>query len=107
MTRMMIVVLFVYFLWGVGGTDVLDGGGGDDFIRGGSGADTFVFRLGDGADVVEFFDVASDRIALRGVAEEDLSFWDDGSGTEIYTADGTCLWMIGVTGVTPDQFTFA
>jgi Ca2+-binding RTX toxin-like protein len=94
------------YLWGVDGSDILDGGAGDDFHTAGAGEDTFVFRLGDGADVIELFDVAVDRIDLQGVAEEDLSFWDDGSGTSISAPDGTSLWLIGVTGVTPDQYSF-
>ncbi|GGK25134.1 calcium-binding protein [Salinarimonas ramus] len=94
------------FLWSNGGTDTLDGGTGDDFLRAGSGADTIVFRSGDGADVVELFDLASDRIDLVDVDEADLAFWEDTTGTLISAPDGTSLWLIGITGVQPGGFAF-
>ncbi|MGL1833013.1 calcium-binding protein [Rhodocyclaceae bacterium SMB388] len=34
------------------GDDVLHGGAGDDILYGGEGDDTYVFRLGDGADII-------------------------------------------------------
>ncbi len=38
------------------GDDVLVGGAGNDWLEGGEGNDTYVFKLGDGADVIEDFD---------------------------------------------------
>ncbi len=40
-------------LHGLGGDDVLDGGRGDDLLAGGAGADVYLFRRGDGRDVIE------------------------------------------------------
>ncbi|WP_099823674.1 VWA domain-containing protein [Oceaniglobus indicus] len=57
-------------LLGRGGSDILDGGRGDDTLTGGGGADQFVFRSGDGNDVVRDFRGANregDVIDLRGV----------------------------------------
>ncbi|WP_367714279.1 tandem-95 repeat protein (plasmid) [Nitratireductor sp. GISD-1A_MAKvit] len=38
---------------GTSGADTLQGGRGDDLLSGGSGKDTYVFRRGDGLDVIE------------------------------------------------------
>jgi hypothetical protein len=42
-------------LSGGGGNDHLEGGPGDDILTGGPGADLFVFRVGDGHDVINDF----------------------------------------------------
>ena len=44
-------------LFGDGGNDRLEGGEGNDRLRGGEGADEFLFRNGDGADVILDFSV--------------------------------------------------
>ncbi len=52
-----------------GGNDVLDGGAGNDALWGGGGNDRFVFRAGDGNDVIHDFGHAPgdfDLIDLRG-----------------------------------------
>jgi VCBS repeat-containing protein len=38
---------------GLSGDDIITGGKGNDVLRGGSGNDTYIFNLGDGADVIE------------------------------------------------------
>ena len=40
-------------LWGSGDDDTLFGGRGDDLLVGGEGSDTYVYRSGDGNDVIE------------------------------------------------------
>ncbi|MGE3676892.1 MAG: calcium-binding protein [Burkholderiales bacterium] len=40
-------------LRGLGGDDVLDGGPGDDLLAGGTGADVYLYRRGDGRDIIE------------------------------------------------------
>ncbi|MCJ9754236.1 tandem-95 repeat protein, partial [Neorhizobium sp. BETTINA12A] len=40
-------------LYGEDGDDTLIGGKGDDLISGGTGNDTFVYKVGDGADVID------------------------------------------------------
>ncbi|HEY0302186.1 MAG TPA: Ig-like domain-containing protein, partial [Rhizomicrobium sp.] len=50
---------------GAGGSDYLGGGRGDDALSGGGGADRFVFRNGDGRDIVTDFAPGSDVIELH------------------------------------------
>ncbi|MHB1076707.1 beta strand repeat-containing protein [Thiobacillus sp.] len=38
---------------GLSGDDIITGGKGNDVLRGGSGNDTYIFNLGDGADIIE------------------------------------------------------
>ena len=94
------------FLYGVGGDNILDGGTGNDFMTSGSGQDTFVFRLGDGQNVIDSFDVAQDRIALDGLDPADVDVIGSTGGTQILAADGTEFWLIGVTGVSKSDLTF-
>ncbi len=56
------------------GNDVLNGGLGDDLLEGGSGDDVYLFRLGDGHDVIS--DVSGfDKIQLGiRITESDLSY---------------------------------
>ena len=51
-------------LRGGGGRDRIIGGAGNDTLIGGAGADTFVFKEGDGADVVRDFNAGQDRLVL-------------------------------------------
>ncbi|NBB68920.1 MAG: hypothetical protein GVY33_01145, partial [Alphaproteobacteria bacterium] len=44
--------------------DTLNGGAGNDLLVGGKGADTFAFASGEGADVIDDFDIHRDVIAL-------------------------------------------
>ncbi|WP_397542851.1 calcium-binding protein [Roseovarius salis] len=46
------------------GADRLRGGGGDDTISGNAGSDVFVFRAGDGSDVVADFDPGEDVLLI-------------------------------------------
>jgi len=56
-------------LFGDPGDDLLSGDVGSDTLTGGAGADVFVFRAGDGSDVVSDFRFAEgDRIGLAGGA---------------------------------------
>ena len=43
--------------------DTIDGGADDDFLQGNTGADTYIFRVGDGTDVIT--DEAGDTMTLR------------------------------------------
>ncbi|MEM7683207.1 MAG: hypothetical protein AAF293_00175 [Pseudomonadota bacterium] len=49
------------------GDDRIAGGTGDDLLTGGSGLDTFVFAVGDGADLVSDFQLDEDAIEVGGV----------------------------------------
>ena len=59
---------------GGGGNDTLVGGAGADEMTGNEGTDTFVFGLGHGADIIDDFTVADDRINLAAfnLDEDDL-----------------------------------
>jgi Ca2+-binding RTX toxin-like protein len=45
--------------------DLISGGKGDDFLQGRDGADTYVFRSGDGRDVIDDYGFASPSDVLR------------------------------------------
>ena len=61
-------------LMGGDGADILVGGLGDDLLIGGDGSDLFVFGASDfGNDVIQDFEIGSDKIDFRGW---DLSFSD-------------------------------
>ena len=84
------------------GDDVLDGGEGNDFITSGwwSGeTDTIVFASGGGEDVVEFFNVESDQLALEGLLAEQLAVTDYDTGTLVHAATGESIFLIGVHDV--------
>ncbi|WP_374367187.1 calcium-binding protein [Dongia sp.] len=82
-------------LIGTAGADVLAGGKGDDLLRGLGGNDTYVFNIGDGADViVEADDGAlgnTDKIVFgSGIAVADVQFRHDADvyGLEILVGTG-------------------
>ena len=57
-------------LFGGAGTDLLDGGTGADFLNGGAGDDRFIYRPGDGADVIFGFAAGAgseDRINVSAI----------------------------------------
>jgi Ca2+-binding RTX toxin-like protein len=54
-------------LRGLGGADTLNGGKGEDRLVGGIGTDTFVFKTGDGHDVITDFNPLEDSINLKGM----------------------------------------
>ena len=51
-------------LIGDAGADTITGGTGQDRLSGGNGKDTFVFKLGDGSDRIDDFDLINDKIDL-------------------------------------------
>jgi Ca2+-binding RTX toxin-like protein len=54
-------------LRGLGGADTLNGGKGDDRLIGGIGTDTFIFKTGDGHDVITDFNPLEDSVNLKGM----------------------------------------
>ncbi len=61
-------------LFGDGGNDRLEGGEGSDRLRGGEGADEFLFRQGDGVDVITDFSVEdNDTLIFLGQTEGQAS----------------------------------
>lgn len=87
---------------GGAGADLLIGGGGNDRIIGGKGADTlkgsggndvFVFRPGDGADVIRAFQQGRDRIEFTRGADDvgDLTITQVGDDVRIAYQRGSIL----------------
>lgn len=74
------------WLSGGAGDDVIAGRAGDDTISGGAGADTFIYRLGDGNDVLTDFDMSVDRLLIYGTSS--FTLVDDGQSTVITLSDG-------------------
>jgi Ca2+-binding RTX toxin-like protein len=58
---------------GMGGSDAITGGKGNDRLSGGSATDTFIFRSGDGADVITNFNVDDTGGASTDIL--DISNW--------------------------------
>ena len=61
-------------LTGGDGKDTLAGAAGDDVLTGGDGEDLFILETGSGTDRITDFDLGSDRLGLRGLSYEDLTF---------------------------------
>ncbi len=79
-------------LIGNGGGDTLAGGKGDDVLKGGGGADLFVFRPGDGADIVKDFTPGLDRLSFEGgLAPGDLTLVDGPDGAFLSWRGGSAL----------------
>lgn len=94
------------------GDDLLGGGGGRDRLTGGAGSDTFVFRSGDGRDVVTDFDATGgmgrqDYIDLIVGTEYEIK--RDGRNTVIHLDDGATLTLLDVKAskVTEADFSFS
>ncbi|MDE6210209.1 MAG: hypothetical protein K2M73_11135 [Lachnospiraceae bacterium] len=61
---------------GGSGNDILVGGAGNDVLNGGDDADTYIFNIGDGEDIINNYDTGSwrrDKILFgEGILEEDI-----------------------------------
>ncbi len=57
-------------IYGGEDNDIINGGAGDDWLDGGPGADTFVFELGSGNDVIMDFEDDLDKIDLTAFINE-------------------------------------
>ena len=55
------------------GDDIILSSFGNDILTGGSGSDKFIFRSGSGENVIQDFDLASDKIILNGRVADDYS----------------------------------
>lgn len=57
------------------GDDVIEGGSGDDILAGGNGYDDYVYRLGDGNDVIrEGWSSSGDRVLFQDIDSSDVTF---------------------------------
>jgi Ca2+-binding RTX toxin-like protein len=70
-------------LRGGAGNDLLLGCEGDDILRGGEGADRFVFRQGDGHDVIRDFTPGLDRLVMDGIGMKEVALSQGTDGVEI------------------------
>ncbi|MEM7687117.1 MAG: hypothetical protein AAF293_19980, partial [Pseudomonadota bacterium] len=95
-------------LEGGSGSQTLEGGAGNDVLSGGGGLDTFVYRLGDGAD--EITDFANDRIDFSsyvGVSSiSNLTITDTADGALVSTVAGDSILLRGVTASDIDEDAF-
>jgi Ca2+-binding RTX toxin-like protein len=105
------------WLLGNGGADRLEGGRGNDVLFGdmpsqAPGADTFVFRAGDGQDVIGDFQPGQDRIELIGIhadfAAVQAHMIEHAGSTAIDLGGGNLLVLQGVTiaQLAPADFVF-
>lgn len=87
---------------GGGGKDTLTGNRGDDTLKGGAGADRFVFKKGDGDDVIQDFKQGEDKIVIGAGANDidDLDISQQGADTLI-VGDG---FSITVENQNADDF---
>ncbi|WP_316862479.1 calcium-binding protein [uncultured Cohaesibacter sp.] len=73
-------------------SDTLIGNGGDDALNGGDGADSYVYTLGDGNDVITDKDYSSgviDQIILHGMTAEEIALSRGNSNSLVITmSDG-------------------
>ncbi|MDO4719807.1 MAG: calcium-binding protein [Peptostreptococcaceae bacterium] len=62
-------------LYGQAGKDILEGGSGDDYLEGGDGADTYVYKKGDGNDIIhdKGADGNRDRLVLTDILSGEIS----------------------------------
>jgi alkaline phosphatase len=95
---------------GGAGNDTLNGGEGNDLMTGGEGVDTFVFnRLTSGeADIITDFDVATETVILRSVANFDTLDITDTVAGAVVTVDGQTITFEAVLAadLTADNFLF-
>lgn len=94
-------------LIGGAGADVLDGGLGNDVLYGDGDGDTFIFRMGDGDDVVKGFDCDVDTLVFLGVDVDDVTVEAWGAGTRIdYGEDSIVLSDTAFDSFDMDVFVF-
>jgi Ca2+-binding RTX toxin-like protein len=101
-------------LFGDNGGDFLAGGTGDDLLTGGNGADTFLFRQGDGSDIVlDFRKNQGDRIQIdmQGIDNFDdlLAVAQQQNGGVLFAFEtGDELFLVGtqLAALDRNNFTF-
>ena len=74
-------------LFGDGGNDRLEGGRGTDHLHGGEGRDEFMFRQGDGLDIITDFNVDEDIILFLAQTEEQAMDGENPGRTFLQVSD--------------------
>ena len=86
-------------LFGNGGIDRLIGGAGDDHLSGGNDADTYVFNLGDGRDVISDNGSGFDRIEFgAGIGTADVIVTLTNDGADFLLSIGGTTDQIQIVG---------
>lgn len=63
---------------GNAGNDIMEGGAGNDTLNGGAGDDTYLFRVGDGQDIINNLGGGNDKLVFGGLNAGDLWFSQSG-----------------------------
>jgi Ca2+-binding RTX toxin-like protein len=77
---------------GFNANDTITGGRGNDVINGGEGADTYIYRQGDGHDVITeggYFSSAIDKLKLIGIDQTQITFGKSGDNLILNIAETT------------------
>ncbi|HMU87938.1 MAG TPA: cadherin-like domain-containing protein, partial [Agitococcus sp.] len=76
-------------LYGGEGNDILIGGTGNDYLEGGEGTDTYVYRVGDGYDIIHNYDYSgmidspNGELIFENLNHTDVSFMRDMLTTDL------------------------
>lgn len=82
---------------GTSGHDVIRGGTGRDWMAGGAGRDNFIFREGDGEDVIADFNAAGvDRLTFEGVAPTSVTWQTTAGNTLVRYGSAASVLLLGV-----------
>ncbi|MEM9062460.1 MAG: sulfatase-like hydrolase/transferase [Pseudomonadota bacterium] len=75
--------------------DRLDGGSGDDFLGGGKGADTYIYRVGEGSDIIDDSGFSlGDRLEIHGATSDHVEISERGTDLILSFADGATLTIL-------------
>jgi subtilisin-like proprotein convertase family protein len=94
---------------GSSGNDTIRGGAGRDTLAGGAGRDVFVFRRGDGQDVIEDFNPgATDTLRFEGVGQAEVTWAAAAGGLLVRYGGSDQVLLAGVVaGLDGSDFLFA
>jgi len=90
---------------GGAGNDYLDGGDGNDIMIGGAAADTFVFRIGSGLDVIEGSDYQDGIVFGAGISQSSITARRTVDGLRLSYSTGDSVLIRGDSY--PDELRFA
>lgn len=94
------------FLSGDSGNDIIAGGEGADTLVGGEGNDAFIYRAGDGDDLIRDYTPGEDKIVMIGVDDGSYEVnYDAESGDTVITFAGGSITVVGAE-LNPDDLMF-